>query len=138
MTLALAPLIVAAGGATGFLSSDVLARLHPKVRLAERVAAEERGDFAEMTLESEAFRAGRQTIPELYGEAQAVREDFVPKSAGFGAFMGLVVACKLAGLSVVRRRKDYEANRDACVSCARCFPYCPVERENAIIEPQET
>jgi NosR/NirI family transcriptional regulator, nitrous oxide reductase regulator len=137
VTLALAPLIIAAGGVTGFLSSDVLARLHATVRLAERVAAEERGEFAEMTLESEAFRAGRQTIPELYGEAQAVRDDFKTKSAWFGAFMGLVVACKLIGLSVIRRRTDYEADRVACVSCARCFPYCPIENQDAIIEKQE-
>jgi NosR/NirI family transcriptional regulator, nitrous oxide reductase regulator len=133
-TLLLAPLIVLIGAATGIMSHQVLARLHPTVQLAERIAAEEEGLVADLTLESEAFRASRRTISELYAEAHAARADFKPKSGGLGAFLGLVVAWKLVSLSIVRRRKDYEADRVACVSCARCFPYCPVEKENGEIK----
>ncbi|MBN2308210.1 MAG: 4Fe-4S binding protein [Candidatus Hydrogenedentes bacterium] len=136
--LLLTPVIVAVGGATGLASHAVLARLHPTIRLAERIAAEDAGDFAEMTIESETFRASRTTTAELYEEARRVRADFKGKSAWLGAFLGLVIACRLIALAVVRKREDYEADRVACVACARCFPYCPVENKDAQVESQET
>ncbi len=40
---------------------------------------------------------------------------------------GLVVGVKLIYLSVRRRRADYQPDRAACVSCGRCFWYCPCE-----------
>jgi len=136
--LALAPFVVAAGAAAGVASHHVLARLHPTVRLAERIAEEERGYWPEMTLESETFRAGRETSEELYAEAHAIRSDFKGKAGWLGAFLGLVIACKLIGLSMVRTRTDYEPDRAACVSCARCFAYCPVGNEDGGIKERET
>ena len=135
--LLFAPVIVAAGALTGWAAHGVLARLHPTVRLAERVAAEERGEYTDTTLESDAFRESKQTYEQLYGEARAVRGDFAGKSAWLGAFLGLVVSWHLVSLSVVRKRTDYETNRAFCVSCARCFPYCPVEKENDAIKQKE-
>ncbi len=131
LLLLLTPVIIAVGAWTGAASHQVLARLHPTVQLAGRIAAEERGVYTEMTVASEAFRSGSKTIPELYQEAQTAIQSFQPRSAWFGAFMGLVVACKLIALTTVRGRVDYEADRGACVSCGRCFVYCPVEEENA-------
>ena len=130
--LLLTPLIIVIGAWTGATSHEVLARLHPAVGLAERIAAEERGVYSEMTVESEAFRRSDRTIPELYQQVRTAKEDFRRWSGWFGAFLGLVVAGKLIALSVVRRRTDYEADRGDCVSCARCFAYCPVEEENAV------
>lgn len=128
--LLLAPIIVALGAGAGIASHGVLARIHPTVQLAERIAAEEEGLVSDTTVESDAFREGNQTVDELYAEARAVRADFKWKSGLLGAFMGLVIAWKLVALSLVRKRADYEADRTACVSCARCFPYCPVEGEH--------
>lgn len=136
--LALTPLLIGAGAVTGALAHNVLARMHPTVQLAERIAGEEMGLFDDMTLESEAFRASLRTNDELYAEAHAVRAGFAPRSAWLGAFLGLVVACKLISLSVIRKREDYEADRQACVSCARCFPYCPVGKDDDSITRQET
>ncbi len=129
LLLLLTPVIIAAGGFVGAVSHEFLARLHPTVRVAERIAAEEEGRFTEMTLESEAFRAGRKTVAELYDEARAVRNDFKGRSIGLGCFLGLVIAGHLLGLSVMRKRADYETDKSACVSCARCFAYCPVEKK---------
>jgi ferredoxin len=130
--LLITPLIIAVGASTGAASHEVLARLHPTVQLAGRIAAEERGDYSDMTVASEAFRSSDKTIPELYQEARAAVEGFRRPSAWFGAFLGLVVAGKLIAITTVRRRTDYEADRGACVSCGRCFAYCPVEKENAV------
>ncbi|HPA42317.1 MAG TPA: hypothetical protein PKV69_09910, partial [Candidatus Hydrogenedentes bacterium] len=70
-----------------------------------------------------------QPVAELYAEAAGLEERFKGAGAGFGAFMGLVVWGRVLRLSRVRVRKDYEIDKGACVSCARCFAYCPVERE---------
>ena len=129
--LSITPIIIAVGTWTGAASHEVLARLHPTVQLAGRIAAEERGVYSDMTVASEAFRSSEKTIPELYQEAQAAVEGFRRPSAWFGAFLGLVVAGKLIAVTTVRHRTDYEADRGACVSCGRCFAYCPVEKENA-------
>ncbi|HQE82635.1 MAG TPA: 4Fe-4S binding protein [Candidatus Hydrogenedentes bacterium] len=136
--LALAPIIVGFGAVTGYASHAMLARLHPTVRLAERIAGEEMGYYDNMTIESEAFRASVKTNAELYAEARAVRADFKWKSVLLGAFLGVVIAGKLVGLSIARRREDYETDRQACVSCARCFPYCPVEKDDVAVAEQKT
>lgn len=130
LLLLLAPAIIGAGALAGLASHRLLARLHPTVRLARQVAAEESGALTMMTLESEAFRAGKKTIGELCEEARAIQGGFRRKSAVFGGFMGVVVAGALAGLSIVRKRTDYETDRETCVSCARCFAYCPVGKND--------
>ena len=132
--LAATPLIILAGALAGYGLSNTLARLQPTVRLAERLGAEETGRAADGTpikvsLEVETFQAGQKTADELYAEARTAAGQFKPVSALFGAFLGLVVSGRLLRLSVVRQRKDYEADKAACLSCARCFDYCPVEKK---------
>ena len=46
-----------------------------------------------------------------------------------GGWIGLVVTVMLIGLSTLPVRNDYEADRGRCLSCARCFEYCPTEHE---------
>ena len=48
--------------------------------------------------------------------------------AWFGAWVGLVIGVKLIHLSIRRRRTDYMPDRAGCVSCGRCFWYCPGEQ----------
>jgi ferredoxin len=126
-----APVIIAVSGAAGLASHKVIARMHPTVTLAVRVAAEEQGSVTGLTVESEAFRAGKQSPEELYKEANALTERFRFASACFGVFMGLVVCGRLIRLSTIRKSNDYVIDRGACLSCARCFAYCPVEVKNA-------
>jgi ferredoxin len=55
--------------------------------------------------------------------------------------MGLVIGAKLVHLSVRRRRAEFLPDRANCVSCGRCFWYCPSEqvRQGMIeIGPLET
>ena len=53
---------------------------------------------------------------------------FVTLGALLGAWTGCVIGIKLVHLSSRRRRDDYQADRAGCVSCGRCYWYCPVER----------
>ena len=45
-----------------------------------------------------------------------------------GGWVGLVIGVKLIHLSLRRRRTDYSPDRGGCVSCGRCFWYCPCEQ----------
>ena len=132
LLLAAIPLVVLASGFAGMISHSFLARLHPMVLLAERVAAEERGEYSDYTIESEAFHADQTSPVELYAAADAVRQRFKTASTAFGAFMGLAFCGRLIRLSVIRKSADYETDRGACLSCGRCFDYCPVEKKNDV------
>ncbi len=138
LMFALTPVLIAGGALTGLFSYPMLARIHPTVQLASRIAGEEAGRYQGMTIESEAFRAGVKTQEELYAEAHAIRADFKWKTVLCGAFLGLVIAVMLASLSMAGPRDDYETDRRACVSCARCFPYCPVEKDGVAVAEQKT
>ena len=53
------------------------------------------------------------------------------RSAGgffLGLWFGVVIASKLVGLVNTRGRKTYEADQAACMSCGRCYEWCPHER----------
>jgi ferredoxin len=39
-----------------------------------------------------------------------------------------VLACRLIGASRRRRRTDFEPDSGRCLSCGRCFRYCPQEQ----------
>ena len=126
--LALAPLLVIGGGGLGWLLTIPLARLEHDVRLAERIHEEDTGLVEGMTDASEAFRNTGQPKEELLASVVAIRSRFRLPAILLGGWVGLVVAVKLISLSVRRRREDYQPDRGRCVSCGRCYWYCPGEQ----------
>ena len=127
LLILLLPVLGAAGFGIGGVLKEPLSRLHPEVRLAERVAGEELGRYDGTTIDSEAFRASDKPVDELYAEAVALKEGFGKGGRWLGAFIGLVIGCKLIGVSIYRTRAGYEPDRGSCFSCGRCFKYCPVK-----------
>ncbi len=125
--LLVAPIAILFAAGIGWSAHPTLSRMHPTVRLAERIAAEEAGVYDEMTTESEAFREGDEPATVLYAEAHALNERFKVAGAALGAFMGIALCARLFRLSVLRHARDYTIDKGACLSCARCFKYCPVE-----------
>jgi ferredoxin len=126
--LAIAPLLIAAGWGLGLLTGVALAQLHPRVRLAERMRLEETGKVEGTSDASDAFRHTGRPTEELYQEALARLQQFRWFGSALGGWIGLVLAAKLIHLSLRRRRTDYEPDRAGCVSCGRCFWYCPKEQ----------
>lgn len=128
--LGLTVLLIVAGAWAFAEASPTLARVHPTIKLAERIEQAESGEvaLAESSLESDtvkAFRAQGRQSSQLYKEARTVRARFRSGAWWFGGFVGLVIGGKLVQ-SVGRRRRDvYEVDRAACVACGRCFEYCP-------------
>lgn len=127
--LVLFPILVAAGVWGGYSLKGQLARMHPRVRTAERVYLEEMGQVEETTDVSDAFRATGQTTDTLYADATQIRNRFAIGGALLGGFIGLVAGGKLIVLSVRRRRTEYEADPASCIACGRCYKACPKEHE---------
>lgn len=127
--LVLLPILIGAGGWAGYQVRGWLARVHPQVRLAQRVYQEENDQVEGTTDASDAFRTTGRPSEELYSEATILQDRFAVGGALLGAFVGLVVAGKLLSLSVRRRRTDYEADPASCLACGRCYEYCPKEHE---------
>ncbi len=127
LLLVACPLLVAAGFWLGRQLETPLARVHPIVRQAERVYQEQAGEVQGTTDTSDAFRNTGRPADELYAEATRLRAAFRRAGGWFGAWVGLVVGVKLIYLSLRRRRADYQPDRATCVSCGRCFWYCPCE-----------
>jgi len=104
--------------------SGTFSRANKTVRLYEMVSTTP--DPGESTApELAAFYGADGNAELLKAEAEAVAAQFKLWATASGAFIGLVIGLTLIGLSLKRTRKKYEIDHGACVSCARCFGYCP-------------
>ena len=125
--LLVAPVVIVVFWWLGTVLAVPLAQWHPESRLAQQVRLEEMGS-AESTDASDAFRGSGRSVDDLYQSAVQRQSHFVTLGGLLGAWTGLVIGIKLIYLSVRRRRDDYQADRAGCVSCGRCYWYCPVEK----------
>lgn len=125
---ALTPVILGvciwAGGKLGVPMSH----LHPEVLLAERVRLEETGRVEGTTDASDAFYNTGRPKQELYASALRLHDQFTAAGYWLGAWIGIVLLVKLIHTSIRRRRTEFTADRGNCVSCGRCFWYCPAEQ----------
>jgi ferredoxin len=136
--LVLVPVLAIGGAILGRDLGGRAAESHATFRLAKDVAADAKAradgkpsplvDNKNATNAVKAFRASGRTADSLYMEAQGIHGRFDVGGAVAGGFVGLVVGLKLIGVSIRRRRMQYEIDRSRCVSCARCFEVCPVEQ----------
>jgi ferredoxin len=129
------PVLIGLGAVLGNNLEVPLAWVHPTVRLAEHIRMEEASKTPSSTPENdsliheiEAFRNTGLAVEDLYREASALRATFGVAGAWFGAWVGLVIGIKMIHLSIRRHRTDYLPDRAGCVSCGRCFWYCPGEQ----------
>ncbi len=121
------PILILLCGWGGSGLREVTSRIHPTVRLAERIYLEDTGKVEDTTDASLAFRATGKETEALYEDALNIRADFGLGGWLFGGFVGLMIGLKLIAVSIWRQRTDYEAGRASCLACGRCFKYCPVE-----------
>ena len=123
--LLLLPLLA---GGMAFLGSRMavpLSRLSDTVLLAEQIRLEDLGWVDEATIESDAYRLTKEPVEDLYERALSIRRRIGFCGWFLGGFMGIVIGGRLLSLSMHRRREDYTPHRGECLSCARCFRYCP-------------
>ena len=127
--LLLLPVLVAGGSLLGSRMAVPLSNLNDRVQLAERLRMEEAGQIIETTVETDAYRRTKDSPQLIYGDVIAMRHRIGTGGWFLGGFVGLVVGLRLLGLSTRRRRTDFTPHPGECLSCARCFRYCPKEHE---------
>ena len=127
ITIILIPLFTVGSGWVGAKLGDPLAGQHAIVSLAREIQAEEAGLRAETTEITRTFRASGQPNSALFREAEALQQQFITGGWILGAFLGLVFGIKLIHLTLRRQQTGYQLDRGLCLSCARCFAYCPYE-----------
>ncbi|HLA85430.1 MAG TPA: 4Fe-4S ferredoxin, partial [Thermoguttaceae bacterium] len=128
--IVLLPVMVVAGGLLGGHLAVPLSRLDPSIELAERIRAEQLGLVQDTTDASDAFRNTQRPVEELYAAADRQRVKLAWAGLALGIWVGLVVGLKLISLARYPQRLDYDPNPSNCVSCARCFWYCPRDEAN--------
>ncbi|HUS48044.1 MAG TPA: 4Fe-4S binding protein [Phycisphaerae bacterium] len=60
-------------------------------------------------------------------DVNAIAGSFHYGAMAVGVFLALAASWSLLALSVTRSRSEYEVNKASCVSCGRCFSFCPRE-----------
>ena len=128
LALVALPLLVWLGFAFGRYLEVPLAKLHPRVRLAERLHAEDTGAVTDTIDASNGFRQSGESTTQLYADAARLTKRMGWAGTFFGAWVGLVIGGKLLHLTLRRRRDEYLPDAAKCVSCGRCFWYCPKEQ----------
>ncbi|MDK1031814.1 MAG: 4Fe-4S dicluster domain-containing protein, partial [Planctomycetia bacterium] len=123
----LVPVLAVAGGWLVGRAGPVMSRMHPTVRLSDRVWLEDEGEVSDLTDASENFRGSGRVAAELHEEAKEIKAQYGRGGRIFGALLGLLVSVKLISLAVRRKRTDYETDKAHCLSCGRCFSFCPME-----------
>jgi NosR/NirI family nitrous oxide reductase transcriptional regulator len=136
--LVMVPVIVFGSGWIGSRLDISLSRLHPTVSLAEEVLLENSGKRTEMTDATKAFHASGKPAEELFAEAKSVQIRFRTGGWILGGFIGLVLCLKLGRLFIRRRQLEYDVDKGTCLSCGRCFAYCPYEQVRlGLMTPEE-
>jgi ferredoxin len=125
-----APLVIAASTWIMVYIAPSMAKMHPTVRLAERIKREDDKEVSDSTDASQAFRESGRSSEELLAEAADIRDNVAQGSGWAGAFIGLMIALRLISLATRRTREDYQADRTSCVACGRCYEFCPVDPRN--------
>lgn len=125
--IVLLPILVVLGAWVGKLAAPALSGFHPTVRLAEQIAAEELKQTETITDASQAWRQKGMPPQDLYADALKVRQQFSIGAQWVGGLFGLVIGFKIISLSFPQRRSIFEPDPADCLSCGRCYTYCPKE-----------
>lgn len=136
LLILLLPVLVLLSGWAGFGLSGRAARVHDRVRLADRIYMEDAGlitetaettDVTNAANASDAFRAAGETTEKLFADAHRIRGHFALGGWLAGGFLGLVAGLKLIFAAIRPNRTEYQADTASCLACGRCYRYCPRE-----------
>jgi len=119
------PVMMLAGSFMMLLMSDLFSRVNKDVRLYEMIRENEKNPQEIQNIDVQTFYMQGGEIEDLGQRVMVIKILFDNYSIAIGAFLGLVIGLTLIGLSTKRTRKFYEIDDADCVSCGRCFKYCP-------------
>jgi NosR/NirI family transcriptional regulator, nitrous oxide reductase regulator len=109
-----------------------VSKVNRTVSLAEEVLRNKKYDVQLKSLDVETFEESGKPLPQLLEEAKLIIDDFYTGTWIVGAFLGLIIGMGVLRESVYKSSKDYEPDKGACLSCGRCFKYCPVKKDSKV------
>jgi ferredoxin len=130
--LLLLPVLVISAAWLGRSISGTLSGIHPTVSLAQEIKWENDQGRKTNSEESQAFHSSGIPAEQLFQDAGEIQRQFRLGSSLTGAFLGLVLALALLKTAVLKKQKNYEPDKANCVSCGRCYRYCPVGKANSV------
>jgi len=137
LLFSLLPIFIIIGTLIGIKLGTPLSKVNRNVTLSERIWMEETGIVKGTIESSDAFRGTGKPKEELYEYALKINRKFTIGGGIFGGFMGIVIGSKMILLSLRRSRFEYEVNRAECISCGRCFVYCPINKTKHSVKNKE-
>ena len=123
--LFLLPFITVGGWTAGSIAGAWVGHRNPQVRTAELLS--QAGKLTGIDRERlEAFEMSGRDKDEAIRAARHVYQRYQKGGRWLGAFAGLVIAFHLIRFSRHHPHDDYRPDPASCLSCGRCFRYCPV------------
>jgi NosR/NirI family transcriptional regulator, nitrous oxide reductase regulator len=123
----LIPVLAIAGAVIFSNLAPSLSVVNKKVSLAKEVRLEKEKGIKAVSKEALAYMESGKSEEELYKEEALVLTRFIKGSPWVGLFLGLSLGIGLYSSMIRERRTEYEPDRGRCVSCGKCFKYCPVK-----------
>jgi NosR/NirI family transcriptional regulator, nitrous oxide reductase regulator len=123
----LIPVLAIAGAVIFSNLAPALSVVNKKVSLAKEIRLEKEKGIKAVSREALAYMESGKSEEELYKEEAFVISRFMKGSPWIGLFLGLSLGIGLYSSMVRERRTEYEPDRGKCVSCGKCFKYCPVK-----------
>jgi ferredoxin len=125
--LFLIPVLAAAFGLILYNLAPSLAVVNDKVSLAREIRLEKEEGIKAVSKGAKAFFESGKTEEELFAEEQIVISSFRNGAPWVGIFLGLSLGLGLFRMTVREPRSEYQPDKGRCVSCGKCFKYCPVK-----------
>jgi NAD-dependent dihydropyrimidine dehydrogenase PreA subunit len=123
----LVPAFIAGGAVLGYLCRPIAYALNPDIAL--KIALDKENTFTRgSTLRTRTYLASKADDEAFAKKVESQKAASDIGMTILGAYSGAVVFFFFARPLMRRKREGYSVDRLACVSCARCFDDCPVER----------
>ena len=129
---AMVVVLAIAGGVIFYNMAPALSGLNMNVSLAREIRLEKERGIEAVSKAAVAYLESGMTEEELFSEEEAVIGRFRRSSPWVGIFLGLSLGMGLLGRASRKIRTDYVPDRGKCVSCGKCFKYCPVKIKPSI------
>ena len=125
--LLMIPVMAAAGAIILYDLAPSLSVVNKDASLAKEIRLEKEKGIKAVSKEAVAYMESGKPEIELYKEEEYIISRFRKGAPWAGMFLGLSVGIGLFSLTVRNRRTEYKPNQGKCISCGKCYKFCPVK-----------
>ena len=121
------PVLAAAFGLILYNLAPSMAVVNDNVKLAREIRLEKEEGVKVLSKSAVAFLESGKTEDELFAEEQFIISRFKKGAPWVGIFLGLSLGLGFFRMTVREPRTGYQPDKGRCVSCGKCYKYCPVK-----------